>query len=311
MILSIVITTRNRKKDLISCLDSIKRATTALLDFEIIVVNDESTDGTQDLSSNDFTFSNIKFLHLKENFLMVKSRNIGAKEATGEFVLFIDDDNEIDTKMIETLVSFAKSNPEFGMIGPSMYYFDSKEKYLDYQKINFFTGQTKGYINDERLELCLSDGIPNVFMIPKMVFEKYGYFDESLLQTYTEPDFAFSIRKHGLKCAIVKAAKTYHKVSKSTTFAPRSLGGMYKQKAYCLMRNRTVIVSRYGSFWQKFVYLAVFSWFWPLAYSALILPHKRFDLIKLYWLGFLDGFKYVFSGTLVTPNFKTFNDKKV
>ena len=51
-------------------------------------------------------------------------------------------------------------------------------------------------------------------MIKKEAFEICGYFDENLIQTYTEPDFAKMIEKKGFKCCIVPKAKTYHKIKK-------------------------------------------------------------------------------------------------
>lgn len=296
MKLSIVITTRNRIDDLLNCVTSIKISKFFNDDWELIVVDDNSTDGTQKMKIEDLKMKNGFIVHNKTQQMMVRSRNIGINNSTGEYVLFIDDDNIIDGNMIVTLIDFADNNKNYGMIGPSMYYSKNKEKYLDFQKISLSTGKTDGIIDNSDLTICDSDGIPNVFLIRREVFEKCGLFDESLIQTFTEPDFAFNIKRRGYKCGIVKNAKTYHNASDN--LSSRSLGGKFKQKAYCLMRNRSVIVARYGKFYHKIIYIIFFSWFWPLLYSLLVLRDKRTDLIKLYWLGFKDGFIYFFTGSL-------------
>jgi len=293
MKLSLVITVRNRKDDLLRCLDSIKRSDLDGISYETIVVDDASNDGTQLLKDSWY-----RVIHNKKQQMMVKSRNIGAKESKGEYVLFIDEDNVIDKNMIKILLSAAAKYPNFGILGPSMWFLSTKEKYLDYQTFNFYTGRTLGVIDTSGKDLCLSDGIPNVFMIKRDIFLKYGYFDASLIQTFTEPDYAFMLLKHGIKCGIVPAAITYHAVSPSSEFSPRSLGGMFTQKAYCLMRNRTVMVKRYGTVLQKVIYLFFFSWFWPVLYTLSMLKYGRFDLIKLYWLGYADGLIYFFTGKL-------------
>ncbi|MFC1655702.1 glycosyltransferase family 2 protein [Patescibacteria group bacterium] len=300
--LSIVITTKNRKQDLLECIDSITKST--FKDREIIIVDDVSTDGTEKLRSEDFNEMNVRIYHQEKPLMMVKARNFGAQKATGRYVLFIDDDNVIDEKMIEHLVEAADFNVEYGILGPAMFYFDTKEKYLDYQTFNFYSGRTRGLMDHSSRKLVDSDGVPNVFLIKREVFERLGHFDEKLIQTFTEPDFAFAVRS-AYKCGIVKDAITYHKISKTKN--ARSFGGKFSQKAYCLMRNRTVLVARYGSWIQKLVYIACFSWLWPIVYSIFMLKERQFRLIKLYVHGFKDGIIYFFTKKFVNslPNILT------
>ncbi|HAI73858.1 MAG TPA: hypothetical protein DCS28_01330 [Candidatus Moranbacteria bacterium] len=298
MKLSIIVTTRNRKEDLLNCIESIKKANISNYDWELIVVDDNSNDGTEKITFDEFGVSNGKIIRNLAQQMMVKSRNTGAKEARGEYALFIDDDNIVDKNMVEVLLKFAKHNSNYGIIGPSMYFLKNKKKYLDFQKINFFTGGTTGKIDNSEKEVCDSDGIPNAFLIKKEVFNKCGFFNEQLIQTFTEPDFAFNALKCGYKCGIIKKAKIYHNISPDNSLTPRTLGGQFSQKAYCLMRNRTIIVCRYGKWHQEIIYLLFFSWFWPLTYSIMVLKEKRFDLIKLYWRGFFDGIGYFFTGKI-------------
>ena len=298
MDISIVITTRNRIKDLLECLNSIKKSNLRDLTCEIVIVDDNSSDGTEKLKKEDLNYDSVKIIHNQKQQMMVRSRNIGAKNSKGGNILFIDDDNVIDRDMIYNLINFVLNKPGFGMVGPSMYYFESKDKYLDYQRINLTTGKTRYYIRSDDCDYYISDGIPNVFMITRDAFEKCGYFDENLIQTYTEPDFAKMIEQKGFKCCVVPKAKTYHKIKKEDDLKPISMGGKFKQKAYCLMRNRIVYIARYGNFFNKFLYTIFFSWFWPCVYSFFALRNKRLDLVKLYWRGFIDGMVYLFTGRL-------------
>lgn len=289
---SIVITTKNRKKDLFDCINSIDKST--FKDYELIIVDDVSSDGTEKLTNDDFKIKNLQIYHLTTPHRMVRARNFGAKKSKGKYVLFIDDDNEIDTKMIENLVDFADKHSDYGIIGPINYCGDRK-KCFDYQKINFFTSRTHGVISDTEKDFFETDGTPNVFMIKKEVFDKVGFFDEDLIQTYTEPDFAFHAGQYGYKCAMVSNAKTIHKVWIENSLKPRGLGGNFKAKAYCLMRNRSLIVKRYGKWYHKLIYLLLFSWLWFFIYSFFILKFKRFDLVKCYWYGLKDGLYYFFT----------------
>ena len=136
---------------------------------------------------------------------MVRARNQGAKLAKGNYILFIDDDNEIDEKMIKCLMLHFDRYPEVGIVGPSMYHQNSQVPYLTAQKINLYTGRTRG-LTTQDCDVLSTDGVPNVFMIRKSVLEKLNYFDEQIVQTFTEPDFAFKARKFGIKCEMILAA---------------------------------------------------------------------------------------------------------
>jgi glycosyltransferase involved in cell wall biosynthesis len=299
MDLSIVITTRNRKEDLLECVNSVRKSNLENLEWELIVVDDNSSDGTREIKLKELGgVENGKIIHNAAQQMMVRSRNTGAKCAQGKYILFIDDDNIIDSQMPKNLIVFLEKNKNYGLAGPSMYYLDTRKKYMDGQEINFFTSRTTFFIDNHVGEFCDTDGIPNVFVVRKEVFVRIGFFDESLIQTMTEPDFAFSAAKNGYKCAIVKKAKTYHKISLAKKLDPESLGGDFSQKAYCLMRNRSLIISRYAKIYHKIFYLLFFSWFWPFIYSVIVMRKKRFDLVRLYWLGWKDGMIYFFTGKL-------------
>ncbi len=291
MKLSIVITTKNRQQDLLNCLHSILLSVFSSK-FEIIIIDDCSKDGTEKLDDvilqTMFNFKNIRIYHYEESLKLVKARNVGAKLAKGKYVLFIDDDNVVENKMIQSLVDFANEDGEYKIIGPTMYRSDAK-KYLSYQKFNFFTGKTTGVVVCSLNKINNSDGVPNVFLIKQEVFKKCGYFDEDLIQTYTEPDFTFRAKRYGYKSGIMNGVKVYHNVEEKNPHSPRALGGMFSQKAYCLIRNRFVIIGRYGKWYHKFIFLLFFSWIWPCMYSFFMLRFCRFELIKLYWFGFRDG----------------------
>lgn len=289
MKLSVVITTRNRQEALKACISSIVASAVGIGDWELIVIDDCSSDGTASMDLAALGAPRSRMIGCDAQKMMVAARNIGASAARGEYILFVDDDNEVAPDMIERLIESAQANPRYGIIGPSMYYFDDREKYLDYQKINFFTGRTRGIIDRLGRQICDSDGVPNVFMIRRDVFESCGYFDEAFIQTFTEPDFAFHASEAGFLCGIAPAAKTYHKIPRGSDLTPRVLGAQFPQKAYCLIRNRSWLITRYGKPHHKIVYWVFFSWLWPAIYSFLMLPFGRFDIIRLYWKGFWDG----------------------
>lgn len=305
--LSVIITTRNRRAVLLRCINSLGEST--YKDFELIVIDDASSDGTEALKEGDLPVKNATIIHSKEQLMMVKARNLGASHAKGRYLLMVDDDNVVPSDTLEKLVDAMDANPDYGILGPVIYNLSSGSLVMCGQRINLFTGRTTGLKSFTGSEIIDSHGVPNAFIIRKSMFDEIGGFDPKIIQTFTEPDFAYQARLRSAKCGFLASAKIYHDIPADGDFTPRSLGGKYVQKAYCLMRNRTVMVARYGSLLQKCVYFLVFSWFWPLVYSLIMVRWRKMELIPFYWQGFIDGLRYMFTGKLVSSLPRLLNKK--
>ena len=84
---TVVVTTRNRKEDLRICLASVQRQT---LEVETIVIDDASTDGTGDMIRAEFP--DVRLICHQEMHGYIRGRNEGARLATGEVLVSLDDD---------------------------------------------------------------------------------------------------------------------------------------------------------------------------------------------------------------------------
>lgn len=296
--LTVVIPTRNRYKVLQRCLRSIESST--LRPDELIIVDDQSSDATATMGDWVMGTTTVRVVHAVERLMMSEARTLGARAAGGDLVLFVDDDNVVDITMIDHLVRAAEKYPRVGMFGPIMYTASTHQVQTAFQRINLLTGHTWGPGIVPVTELVASDGIPNVFMVRRGVFEQCGYFDAELLATYSEPDLAWRARRFGWQCAVVTAARTFHDNLPAGTLIPRTMGGgTFPQKSYCMIRNRMVMVHRYGRWWEQVVFFLLFHWLWPTVYSIVMLRHARFDLIAWYWRGWRDGWRYLLMGRLV------------
>lgn len=88
---SVVVTTYNRKYEVRRALDSVYAQIQA--PFEVILVDDASIDGTKEYIEN-FHFPGLKYLYLENIVGIGAARNIGIRNAKGEFVAFLNSDNE-------------------------------------------------------------------------------------------------------------------------------------------------------------------------------------------------------------------------
>jgi glycosyltransferase involved in cell wall biosynthesis len=105
--ITVIITTYNREKQLAKCLDKIKNQTLTADAYEVIVVNDGSTDQTEKFLDEQ---SGIKVFH-QENAGQGNARNLAIPHAQGQVILFIGDDIYAPESFLETHVNFHKENP--------------------------------------------------------------------------------------------------------------------------------------------------------------------------------------------------------
>jgi GT2 family glycosyltransferase len=112
MKLSIVIVSYNGKEYLKKCLDSIFNS--HLSDFEVIVVDNASLDETSKMLE-DLRY-NFKFIQNKKNIGFSRANNIGVKHSSGEYLLFLNPDTEINKKAIDTLIKFMESKKNAGCV---------------------------------------------------------------------------------------------------------------------------------------------------------------------------------------------------
>jgi glycosyltransferase involved in cell wall biosynthesis len=118
--ISIIIPTYNRLDRLIKVLDGLEKQSFPQESFEVIVVSDGSSDGTVEYLSSLKTALNLQVAH-QENQGVASARNRGIQEASGELVLFIDDDVVPTSWLItEHVRCHQQQGPDSIVIGPML-----------------------------------------------------------------------------------------------------------------------------------------------------------------------------------------------
>jgi|GEM_PF-1424343 len=125
MDLSIIIVTYKSRAYIERCLDSIARfAPTQLAEhrFEIILVDNASHDGTVELVRSKYP--SVSVLENSQNEGFSRANNRGIERARGEFVLLLNPDTEVTKGALESLVTRARTLPNFGALAPRLQYPD-------------------------------------------------------------------------------------------------------------------------------------------------------------------------------------------
>ena len=168
---SVIIPTYNGACYICEAIDSVLAQT--YQDFEIIVIDDGSSDNTKDVLKKNG--SKIKYI-FQENKGVSAARNVGIKEAAGEYIALLDADDIWLPDKIALQVDFLEKNSAYGLIYSDAYIFDEK-KILEKTLL-----QISGFWQGDVLEkLILKNFIPNLTVLVRRVcFDKIGLFDETL-----------------------------------------------------------------------------------------------------------------------------------
>lgn len=110
--LSIIIVSWNTAEITEKCVETINQY---LPKSEIIVVDNGSTDSTVKILSQ---IKNVKIIENNANLGFAKANNIGLKEATSEYIVFMNSDIELLDSTISDMVQYLKNNSHIGIIGP-------------------------------------------------------------------------------------------------------------------------------------------------------------------------------------------------
>ena len=114
MDLSIIIVNYKSKVKLINCLDSIKQSDLLNINYEIIIVENNSGDDLSDLNSS------YKIIYSDKNLGMGGGNNLGLKHSTGAFVLISNPDIVYEKSTIQELLKYLKNNSQVGLLSPRL-----------------------------------------------------------------------------------------------------------------------------------------------------------------------------------------------
>lgn len=227
MDLSIIILSFNTQDLTIACLNSIVAQYKQELDndlFEVIIVDNASSDDSIQ-KIKKLQIKNIRLIESKENLGFSKGCNLGAKNAKGNYLLFLNSDTEIKDQGLVKMVDYLKKNEKVGILGGALKNEDgsvqpSTGKF--YNLPNLFL-MLCGY--DKRVSPKVIKKVDWVsgasLMISRKVFEKIGGFEKELFMYMEDVELCYKAKKKGFPTYFYPEIVLYHKElgSSNRTFA--------------------------------------------------------------------------------------------
>lgn len=184
--ISVIIPTYNRANLINIAISSILNQT--FKDFEIIIVDDGSTDNTEQLVKG-IEDSRIKYIKNDANKGHAEAKNIGIRHAQCDFITFQDSDDEsLPTRLEEEYQLLSSLKPEVGFVYSRVFRVEADRKYL-------FPSPCHTLNHEDFYKQALNYGVYNIYLgaclFRKSVFEKVGLFNR---QMSAFDDFEFFIR---------------------------------------------------------------------------------------------------------------------
>ncbi|GBU07798.1 glycosyl transferase family 2 [Bacteroidales bacterium] len=218
---SVLVCTYNRGQYLYSCLDSIALQDFDYHNFEILIIDNNSPDNTEQVCS-DFAKKNPK-LHIRYFKEMQQGisfgRNRGVREAKGDLIAFIDDDETIQRDYLSNLSIFFRDYPQASLCGGPVVpiYEVSKPKWLSPFTLRLITG---AYDKGDAIKQLKEKDYPGTghATLRKKLFDKYGLFNTDLgrigngLLGAEDKDFFFRLIQNHEPCYYLPTATIYHHI---------------------------------------------------------------------------------------------------
>jgi GT2 family glycosyltransferase len=240
--LSIVIVTYNSKIDIEGCLQSLTTAP-ASIDYEIVVVDNASTDGTPAYVRE--RWPGVHLLEAGGNLGFAKANNLGIRHTFGELVLLLNPDTVIPAGALDALVAELDRSPHVAIIGPRIVDGGGRAE-LSFGAMMAPRAELRQKLlvvgNDRRLPFVPAivermtrqaqevDWVSGAcLLIRRADLEAVGLLDERFFMYTEDVDLCARVRARGRTVLFTPAAQIVHLRGRSAATAPRATSAAYRR----------------------------------------------------------------------------------
>jgi len=229
---SIIIANHNGKEYLDKCLDSLKN--TKYSNFEIVVIDNNSTDSSLELVKQNYP--HVKLIELKQNLGFAASNNLAAREARGEFCIFLNNDTIVTSTWLSELVrSLIRGKDKQVAIAQSFLLrpdgrVDSSGDFID----RFGRSYSSILRNPpEDREILSARGA--CMIVRKEIFWKLGGFEEDFFASFEDVHLGWKAWIAGYKVVLASNSIVYH-------FGGQTVKGLKSTINFHSMKNQTCVI---------------------------------------------------------------------
>ena len=303
MLVTVIIVNHNGRAHLEKCIRTLFTVTTTK--FELIVVDNDSTDGSaQEIAEQ---FPDVKVIFNKANLGFAQGNNEGARFAHGDYLALLNPDTIVTSGWLEALINALEADPGAGLATSKILLLDQPDR------IN-----TAGNnIHLSGLTLCRGMGLSKsalaepaevgavsgaAFVIRRELFNQLGGFDPAFFMYMEDADLSFRARIAGHRCLYVPDSIVYHDYS--LQFGPR--------KIYYEERNRYLMLLK-GLRWSTLLLLLPALLLAEMVtWGYVILRDRRHWSNKLHAYGYIiKQWSKITAGRRIVQSMRRVTDKEL
>jgi hypothetical protein len=232
------------------CLQSIFQST--FQDFEVILIDNASTDGSREMVTSEFP--RVRQIRLPENHGYAGGCNVGIRESEADFVLLLNDDTILEPNALECLIEAMEGNPQVAGAQPKLLNIQQRDHFdyagacgglMDIFGFPFAFGRTFMSLEEDNgqydtpSQIFWACGTCAVFR-RKAILE-VGLLDEDFFAHMEEIDLAWRLHLAGYSLVRVPRAVVYH-------YSGHTLPNTERRKMYLNHRNSIMcLVKNYSA----------------------------------------------------------------
>ena len=289
---SFVTCTYNRDKYIAQTLESVCKQTFSPVDYEIIVVDNNSTDSTAAICEEfGQRYPDRQFKYFKEiNQGLSFALNRGIKEARGEYIIFVDDDETIIAEHLERLDNHLKNYPDAELVASPVIpvYEEAQPKWMSHYTQRLIGGYFDQGNQPKKLEAKNYPGTGHT-IIKRELYEKYGDYNTELgrkgnsLIGAEDKDMFNRLKKNNIDCYYFPDIPIYHHIP-----GQKLTDEFFQKLTYSIGKSeriRTLSVSKKE--YQKRLIDEGVKWAASLVlcfgYTITLSPQKGIRLLQFRW----------------------------
>ena len=270
-LVSVIVVNHNQRQLLRRCLLSL--GAQSFTNFEILVVDNGSTDGSRDLA-NDQSLLRAQWIRNPGNAGFCAAVNQGIKIARGSYIALLNNDAEARPDWLRALVESLERRPAAGMAASKILNGRDPAILDKAGHLIYADGQNRGRGSGERdrgqydrvEEVAWPDGCAALYR--RELFDQIGGFDEDFFAYGDDAELGLRARIGGWKCVYAPGAIVHHRLGST-------LGQYSEQRIFLIERNRLWLAAKL--FPWRLLWLNPFYFLLRLVLTALAALAGRGD----------------------------------
>ena len=283
---TIIIPSFNGQHLLAECLPAVMSQSYS--DFDVIVIDNGSDDGTVIWLKNEFP--QVHIIENKVNKGFSAAVNQGIEGSKTPYICTLNNDVVVEADWIQNLVNATAADPEVGMCASKLLFFHKpsiiNSSGICVDRAGIVWDREGGTDESQRLDEALGVFGPcaGAALYRRDMLDKIGLFDEEYFAYFEDVDLAWRARATGWKCAYVDTAIGYHHHSATSVNGSRF-------KDFQLGKNKVRLILKNYPFNTLWWYIPILLIYDIMAVGYQLAVHKTFQTLRGRWVGWLHAYK--------------------